>query len=230
MCLKIQVLGTGVIPRGLGLAPRKEPFNADLLLIQTILASPCKFKVKMVHPASGQLIEVTRKNLKNLWDKYSNYSETPASVGNLEETGVDHFADHTMEPASIGDSNIAEAANPAKHANPVVEKVEEAAHEPEDIPDASNNEVEDETDKAPAEDEKTEEKAPVVEDENKSNDTDEVPVMNGSEDKASETSLAEDEIPVKAAEEAEVAPSSKTSDSNNTIKIPTDKVNKKKNK
>ena len=45
--LKIQVLGNGFIPRGLGIAPRREPFKADLLLIQTILASPARFTVKL---------------------------------------------------------------------------------------------------------------------------------------------------------------------------------------
>jgi len=31
--LNIQVLGNGLIPRGLGLAPRLEPFPADYILI-----------------------------------------------------------------------------------------------------------------------------------------------------------------------------------------------------
>lgn len=69
-CLKIQVLGKGLIPRGLGIAPRKAPFNADLNLIQLILKTP-GLQVRMVHPETGQLMNVTTQTLQRLWDKYS---------------------------------------------------------------------------------------------------------------------------------------------------------------
>lgn len=70
--LKIQVLGAGLIPRGYGLAPRKEPFFADLTLIQTILATP-GLSVKMISPLDGHSVDITNGNIKRLWDKYSDY-------------------------------------------------------------------------------------------------------------------------------------------------------------
>lgn len=68
--LKIQVLGSGLIPRGYGLAPRIEPFPADLTLIQTIMATP-GLSVNMIHPDDGHIVAVTNANVKRLWEKYS---------------------------------------------------------------------------------------------------------------------------------------------------------------
>ncbi len=68
--LKIRVLGKGLIPRGYGLAPRKDPFPADLTLISTILHTP-GLEVHMLHPGDGHDIKVTTSNVKKLWDQYS---------------------------------------------------------------------------------------------------------------------------------------------------------------
>lgn len=68
--LKIQVLGSGLIPRGYGLAPRVEPFPADLTLIQTIMATP-GLSVNMIHPDDGHIVAITNANIKRLWEKYS---------------------------------------------------------------------------------------------------------------------------------------------------------------
>lgn len=73
--LFIQVLGTGIIPRGFGLAPRKEPFKADLLLIQTILASPSKFTVNMLHPTTKRFVEITNKNVRTMYERYSDLTD-----------------------------------------------------------------------------------------------------------------------------------------------------------
>ena len=67
--LQIQVLGKGMIPRGYGLAPRKEFFKADLNLIQTILATP-GLTVNMLNPETKKVIPVTKANVKTLWNKY----------------------------------------------------------------------------------------------------------------------------------------------------------------
>jgi len=67
--LKIQVLGKGLIPRGYGLAPRKEFFKADLNLIQTILMTP-GLKVNMLNPEDDKIIAVTNANVKRLWERY----------------------------------------------------------------------------------------------------------------------------------------------------------------
>lgn len=80
MSLTIQVLGKGLIPRGYGLAPRKEPFKADLTLIQTILATS-GLKVNYLRPEDNKLVSLDRSNLKRVWDRYHNPNKiikTPA--------------------------------------------------------------------------------------------------------------------------------------------------------
>ena len=78
--LKIQVLGNGLIPRGYGIAPRKDPFPADLVLIGTILNAP-GLKVNMLHP-DGRYIPITKSNLKRMWESYSNVTSfvKPAEI------------------------------------------------------------------------------------------------------------------------------------------------------
>lgn len=66
--LKIQVLGSGMIPRGFGIAPRKEPFNADLDLITIILQTP---GLKMNYlDKNGQFKPLDRTNVRNVWREY----------------------------------------------------------------------------------------------------------------------------------------------------------------
>jgi len=67
--LKIQVLGKGMIPRGLGLAPRMEPFPADRNLIATILQTP-SMSINYLHPENGKLFPLTRQNMKTVLEKY----------------------------------------------------------------------------------------------------------------------------------------------------------------
>lgn len=72
--LNIQVNGHGMIPRGYGIAPRKEPFPVtDLYFISLILNTP-GLSVKFVNPESNKLENITKNNLKKIWDKYSNYN------------------------------------------------------------------------------------------------------------------------------------------------------------
>ena len=56
--LKIQVLGQGLIPRGHGIAPKKEPFPADLTLIGLILGTP-GLKMNYINPETNQLAPLT---------------------------------------------------------------------------------------------------------------------------------------------------------------------------
>lgn len=78
--LKIQVLGKGLIPRGLGLAPRMEPFSADLTLIGTIMATP-GLKVNMIRPEDGKAITLNSQNMKRMWETYTDaHLRTPKVV------------------------------------------------------------------------------------------------------------------------------------------------------
>lgn len=83
--LKIQVLGNGLIPRGYGLAPRKDPFQADLTLIRTIL-STAGLKVNMIHPETNRPVEITNQNLKRMWDTYNNYDMSKVKVNHVPQT------------------------------------------------------------------------------------------------------------------------------------------------
>lgn len=69
--IKIQVLGTGMIPRDLGIAPRKEPFYADRDIIYTILNTP-GLRINYLHPEDGRLLPLTRENMKKVLDKFKN--------------------------------------------------------------------------------------------------------------------------------------------------------------
>ena len=80
MPLKIQVLGKGLIPRGYGLAPRKDPFNADLTLIQTILATPGLI-VNYVRPEDNKPVPLDRANLMRVWNKYNNPTNKQIAPG-----------------------------------------------------------------------------------------------------------------------------------------------------
>ena len=84
--LRIQVLGHGMIPRGLGLAPHRQLFWADKLLIQTILTDS-RLSINMQHPVDGRLIPLNRTNLDKLWDSYSDKYDT-VNTSNKVKTEV----------------------------------------------------------------------------------------------------------------------------------------------
>ena len=125
--LKIKVLGTGLIPRGYGLAPRKEPFMADLTLIQTILGTCPNLKVLYLNPISGKFDQLTKKTAKYVWDKFSDYEKRDVEpVKNLPMVGVDLAtakSDFTspagVTKSDIGLSQTGTSADP----NPVAETV-----------------------------------------------------------------------------------------------------------
>lgn len=68
--LRIQILGKGLIPRGMGLAPKKTPFPADLNLIRTIISTP-GLKVNYINPLTGALSPITRENCQRTWDLHN---------------------------------------------------------------------------------------------------------------------------------------------------------------
>ncbi len=86
--LKIKVLGSGLIPRGYGLAPRKEPFMADFTLLATILESGTSLEVHYFNPITGKYEQLSKKNVKKVWDKFSDYEKrhTAATVTQQEGT------------------------------------------------------------------------------------------------------------------------------------------------
>lgn len=117
--LKIQVLGKGLIPRGLGLAPRKEPFMADFTLIATILSTP-GLKVNMLHPEDGHAIELTNSNLKRNWDKYANYQKK--SVAPTQQQTAPVAPVQTTTAPQITEPQITEPQNAEEKVNDKVEE------------------------------------------------------------------------------------------------------------
>lgn len=81
MALRIQVYGKGLIPRGLGLAPRIAPFPADQLLCATILNTN-GLSLKFIHPETGNPVDLTKKNMKRMFELYDGkiYKGTPTAT------------------------------------------------------------------------------------------------------------------------------------------------------
>ena len=66
----IQVLGYGLIPRGLGIAPKKEPFEADLETIKLILGHGALI-CNMINPKTGAKVRLTSANYMKMWNAYN---------------------------------------------------------------------------------------------------------------------------------------------------------------
>lgn len=135
--LKIQVLGSGLIPRGHGIAPKKEPFPADLTLIGLILSTP-GLKMNYINPETGKLAPLTRENYQKVYQKYPNGTIMKAKVaegdGIIKELvafevpadGVmrDAVINPTAPVAPVAEPDVPQA--PPQEEAPVVVKVEEA--------------------------------------------------------------------------------------------------------
>lgn len=69
--LKIRVLGKGLIPRGYGLAPKKEPFLVDFETLGVMLYTP-GLKPEYYHPGSTKFLPLTIYNAREIYNKYGN--------------------------------------------------------------------------------------------------------------------------------------------------------------
>ena len=67
--LKIRVLGRGLLPNGLGLAPRKEFFNADFNTINSMLLQP-GLTVEYMHPELKKPVVLSPKNAKKIFENF----------------------------------------------------------------------------------------------------------------------------------------------------------------
>jgi len=120
--LSIQVLGSGLIPRGYGIAPRKEFFKADLNLITTILSTN-GLKVNMKTP-DGKIIPLNNSNVKKMWDKYR--SDNIQSVKKNVETPKSPVAPVVEPPKAPEVTNVPPVVTPpVDPVKPNESKVEE---------------------------------------------------------------------------------------------------------
>lgn len=69
--LKIQVLGTGMIPRLGVIAPRIEPFMADLTWISLILSTP-GLEINYIDPTDYSVHPLDRKKFREIYKKFEN--------------------------------------------------------------------------------------------------------------------------------------------------------------
>ena len=86
--LKIQVLGSGLVPRIGRLAPIKDPFPADKTLIGTIFATS-KMKINYLHPRTNKLMPLTRNNFAEVWDEYGEEEYVSASASPVDPSKVE---------------------------------------------------------------------------------------------------------------------------------------------
>lgn len=68
--LMIQVLGVGLIPRGKGIAPKKEPFPATKKEIELIMEHGT-LQPRMKNPNTGKFVEITSRNFEKLWNTFA---------------------------------------------------------------------------------------------------------------------------------------------------------------
>lgn len=118
--LKINVLGTGMIPRGLGLAPRIEPFNADRMLIYTILNTK-GLSVNYFNPDKKRMEPLTKKNLQKVFDKYGDWQGSMDDVKESINTNphVPGIEDN-KNPQEKKEESAEETSTPVVPENPVV--------------------------------------------------------------------------------------------------------------
>lgn len=83
--LKIRVLGKGLIPRGYGLAPKKEPFLVDFETLAVMLYTP-GLKPEYYHPGSTKFLPLTIYNAREIYNKYGNEKiEKPKPIEAISE-------------------------------------------------------------------------------------------------------------------------------------------------
>lgn len=68
--LMIQVLGVGLIPRGKGIAPKKEPFPATRKEIELIMEHGT-LQPRMRNPKTGTYVTITARNFDRLWNTFA---------------------------------------------------------------------------------------------------------------------------------------------------------------
>ena len=77
--LNIIVLGSGLIPRGYGIAPRKNPFQADLKLIKLLIDTnglkPC-----FINPDTKAAVPLTAANCEKMYQIYGTEKKAKAVV------------------------------------------------------------------------------------------------------------------------------------------------------
>ena len=83
----IQVLGVGLIPRGRGIAPRKDPFPATQKEIELILNHGTLIP-KMYNPKTNAFIQITSSNFNKLWNAFAKETVPTKRIINIPKAEV----------------------------------------------------------------------------------------------------------------------------------------------
>ena len=114
--LKIQVNGSGLIPRGYGIAPRKEPFMANDIYFINLILNTKGLTVKFLNPETNSLQDVDRKNLKKIWDKYANYVPGSSSDSIASQPKFDPSEWSQVTQNALAQRPLSEMHQPAEEA------------------------------------------------------------------------------------------------------------------
>ena len=68
--IKVRILGHGLIPRGYGLAPRKEPLEIDWNFLN-ILLNNGSFKIQALVPDKKEFVDITIGNARKMYELLS---------------------------------------------------------------------------------------------------------------------------------------------------------------
>lgn len=105
--LKIQVLGKGLIPRGHGIAPKLEPFPADLTLIGTIIGTP-GLSLNYIHPETGRPMKLTRENYQSVYKKFKDGNYSKPTIQQSQEIKPKAVENKQLHADKVGVSDSVE--------------------------------------------------------------------------------------------------------------------------
>lgn len=117
--VKIVILGNGLIPRGGGIAPRLNPFEADINLIRTSILTN-GLQVYMINPDTGNKVRVTMQNYEKM---YKAFDHKPAI--NKVATKVETPKAPEVKPVIIEPKPVETPVMELKTENHIVEKENE---------------------------------------------------------------------------------------------------------
>jgi len=105
--IRVRILGSGLIPRGGGLAPRKEPMLVDFNYL-SLLMNTRNLKVLYQDPVTNSFHEMTVYNFKKIYVKIS-----PVTDSKLQE----------IKAAKVAEEKVKQIEVKKEEVKPVVEEV-----------------------------------------------------------------------------------------------------------
>lgn len=137
--LQIQILGRGLIPRGYGLAPRKELVSADPSFIQLLLKTR-GLTLNYYNPESKKLAPLTKENYQQVYDHYGRRAYDPGEKAEANKVAAQApTAPHVPANTATKDHAPAEVKSPEKKEDKPAEKPAEKVEEKTEVPAANNN-------------------------------------------------------------------------------------------